>query len=204
VPAHLGHLLAAVFAPVLIIAGFKWYDRCVDAVDAGAPIPRRHVGLALASAGAGIIHLAVCPEHFRETVLFGAFFAVAAVAQLVWADRILRADASDRLLVWGALGNAAVLVLWVVSRTTGLPIGPDAGVAEGVGPLDTLAGVLEVAIVLAGLWAALPATASASAAKERFGPEKDRVPVVPVEPALAYERLDQTVGPAAAHADHLG
>jgi hypothetical protein len=169
VPAHFGHVLAALFAPVAIIVAFRWYDRYVDALDAGAPIPRRHAGVALASAGAGLVHLAVCPEHFREASLFGAFFAVAAVAQFVWADRVLRRDASDRLLMWGAIGNAAVLVLWVVSRTTGLPIGPDAGVAEAVGPLDTLAGVLEAAVVLNGLWAALPVRArgpvSASAAE---------------------------------------
>ena len=43
------------------------------------------LALAAGSAACGMIHLDVCPAHFREAVAFGAFFIVAALLQLGWA-----------------------------------------------------------------------------------------------------------------------
>jgi hypothetical protein len=49
-------------------------------------------------------------------------------------------------LIAGAVGNAAVVGVWVLSRTVGLPVGPDAGTPEAVGGLDGLGTVFEVLI----------------------------------------------------------
>ena len=51
------------------------------------------------------------------------------------------------LLLTGAIVNAGVVVVWVISRTVGLPIGPDRGIAESAAFLDVLSTVLEVVIV---------------------------------------------------------
>ena len=56
--------------------------------------------------------------------------------------------ATRSLLIAGAWGSAGVALLWLVTRTVGLPIGPHAGRPEAVGPLDTLATLDEQAIVL--------------------------------------------------------
>jgi hypothetical protein len=103
--------------------------------------------VALCSAGAAAIHFGVAREHVAEWWLFGVFFVGSALAQLAWAiGALVRRTAS--ILVAGAVGNAAIIALWVVTRTSGLPFGPDAGGAEAVGVADVAASVLESVIVL--------------------------------------------------------
>jgi hypothetical protein len=95
---------------------------------------------------AALIHLAVVGPHLEESGLYAAFFICAAVAQLV-AAMTLTVTRNRRWLMAIALGNALIIVVWAVSRTVGLPIGPTPGVAESVSVPDVLATVAEVAIV---------------------------------------------------------
>lgn len=101
--------------------------------------------------GAAGVHAAMAPPHLREGVLFGSFFLACAVAQLTWAEAALRRPTAA-LLVAGAAGNLAVLALWVVTRTAGLPLGL-MPVPEAVGAWDVLAAVLEAVTVAACLLA---------------------------------------------------
>ena len=118
---------------------------------AGDPVDARLVVAATASAGAAAIHFAVISEHIDEYWLFGVFFVVSGLAQLLWATAVVFRP--DRLVVAiGALGNAAIIVLWIVSRTVGLPLGPGAGSAEAVEVADVAATALEGVIVLATVW----------------------------------------------------
>jgi hypothetical protein len=122
------------------------------AAEHGSPVAARplasvvSVDLALLSAGAGIIHLAVLGPHLREFWLFGVFFAVVALAQLAWALLVMRWP-SRRLWLAGAVGNAVVIVVWIASRTVGLPVGADAGHAEPVGFADALSTAYEALLV---------------------------------------------------------
>jgi hypothetical protein len=52
------------------------------------------------------------------------------------------------LLLVGAVGNAATIVLWTLTRTVGLPVGPQPWHPEAIGPLDLISTLLELAIVL--------------------------------------------------------
>jgi hypothetical protein len=90
----------------------------------------------------------VTVAHFREFWLFGLFFAVVAPLQVIWGELVRRRPWDRRLLVGGAAANAAIAGLWLVSRTVGLPIGPEAGEVEGVGLKDVLATADELAIGL--------------------------------------------------------
>jgi hypothetical protein len=81
------------------------------------------------SLGAAAIHFAVVGEHFDEAVILGVFFAVVGWLQAGWVIAIVTIP-SHALIIGGLVGNAAVAVVWVVSRTVGLPIGPEAGEAE--------------------------------------------------------------------------
>jgi hypothetical protein len=103
--------------------------------------------LSLVTAGA---HAAVTGEHLREFALFGMFFAVVAVAELAWAVAIVERP-TRQVVRLGVLCNLGLVTLWVLSRTVGLPIGPDAGMAEPVGRLDLLCTVAEVVIAVGGL-----------------------------------------------------
>jgi hypothetical protein len=111
-----------------------------------SPSPVLLVAAALSVAVAAV-HGAVCPEHFHEGMLYGVFFAAATAAQLLWAGlAILRP--SRWVLVFGLAGNLAILTLWLVTRTAGIPLGPEAGEVEPIGPVDVTANLFEVGIVI--------------------------------------------------------
>ena len=137
----------------------------------GMPLP-----LAIASAaaaGAALVHFAVAPEHFAEWWGFGLFFVICAEVQLGWALLLRRAHGA-RMLVAGLAGSLLLVGLWALSRTAGLPFGPEPGVAEEIGIPDLVSVALEL------LTAA--ACASARVAPGRFafriGPVVRPVPVV--------------------------
>lgn len=101
-------------------------------------------------ATAGGLHLAALPHHLQESTGAGAFFAVTAAAQLLGAV-LLANRPSPRIVPAVVVGNVGVLMLWVVSRTTGLPTGGELGVREPLGLLDGLAAAAEILVVVAGL-----------------------------------------------------
>jgi hypothetical protein len=110
--------------------------------------------VASASAGAAAIHFAVIADHFDEWWGFGLFFVSSGVAQLVWALVIV--PSPSRRVIWvGVVGNAAIVVLWIVTRTVGTLVGPEPDVREPIAVADSVATALEVAIVGAGAWLAL-------------------------------------------------
>ena len=109
--------------------------------------------VACAAAGAAAIHYAVVAEHFDEWWGFGLFFVSSAVAQLVWA-RVVVASPSRPVIWFGVVGNAAIVVLWIVTRTFGTLVGPEPTTPEPIGVADSVATAFEVAIVVAGTWLA--------------------------------------------------
>jgi hypothetical protein len=103
--------------------------------------------VALAGAGAAGVHFVVMPEHFQEATLYGLFFAVAATTQLMYSVWLL-VRPSRALLTVGAIGNLAIVVLWLVTRLVAIPLGPAAGSTEEFGGLDILATVFELGMVI--------------------------------------------------------
>jgi hypothetical protein len=62
---------------------------------------------------------------------------------------VLVAKTDDRrLLLVGVVANAVVVLVWNWSRTAGLPIGPNPGVAEEVGAPDGVSTTLEAVIIV--------------------------------------------------------
>jgi hypothetical protein len=143
------------------------------------------VGLGALSAGAAVVHLLVTPEHFRQDILFGAFFLVVATLQLAWSAAILQ-DRSNFLYLVGGIGNALILMVWAVSRTAGVPIGPNAGVPEPVAAIDALASAYEVIIVAACLYLVARGSERANRTSSTTIPGWVSVVVVLVLPVLAF------------------
>jgi hypothetical protein len=96
---------------------------------------------------AGLIHVAAATTHLDEYALYAVFFEVLALAQFAWGVAVYRAP-SRALLGAGAVVSVLVVVRWIVSRTIGLPIGPEPWHAEAVGPLDSLASADELLLAL--------------------------------------------------------
>jgi hypothetical protein len=105
------------------------------------------VSLATWSFVVAAVHFAFAPTHFGEAVAFGSFFLVIGWLQLIWAPLVVWRP-HRWVLASGALLNAGIIAVWAVSRTTGLPFGPEPGEAEAIGVPDVLCTVLEAAIVI--------------------------------------------------------
>lgn len=104
--------------------------------------------LSLAALGAGVIHLVFGPEHIEEYRPLGIGFLAAGVLQIVWAGA-MAAGGSRRLLQIGGWGSLAFVGVYLMSRTTGLPLGPEAFEPEAFGAADLLCCALEVPVVMA-------------------------------------------------------
>ena len=91
--------------------------------------------------GGAAVHAAVVREHLAHWPAAGLFFVLLSMIGLVVGLALLRRV--DRLRLVAALAlSAGPLVVWLVSRTAGLPFGPEAGQPEPVGWTDTAACLL--------------------------------------------------------------
>ena len=114
----------------------------------GFPRPMLYAAAAL-SLVAALIHLWVMPEHFAEWWGYGAFFLASAVAQMLYVPLLLRWP-SRKILLLGVGGNLAIVSLYLLTRTVGVPyFGPHAGEVEGAGFMDLCATTSELGIVAA-------------------------------------------------------
>jgi hypothetical protein len=104
--------------------------------------------LAAASAGAGVIHLAMVPSHWGGSAAEGLGFAICGWLQLVFAATVLT-RASRALIRMGVVLNLAAIAAWIVGRTAGLPFGAHSGHAESAGFVDVTCVVFEGALVVA-------------------------------------------------------
>ena len=99
---------------------------------------------------AAVIHFAVVRQHFLEYWLYGWFFVAIGVGQLIAA--LLVVVRPRRWLLWTiVLADLLVAVAWVVTRTYGTVIGPDATSPEKVGFGDVVSTIFEGVIVIIGI-----------------------------------------------------
>jgi len=117
--------------------------------------------------GAAVIHAAQAPSHFAEWWTAGVTFVGLAAAQAllgaaaaIWADR--------RVWLLAQAVSLAAIGLWAISRTVGLPVGPEVGEPEPVGRADLVAVALEAATVLAATLLAWPGATVAGRRPGRY------------------------------------
>ena len=107
---------------------------------------------------AGLIHIQAAFDHLDEYSPYAFCFIATALLQLIWGGASYRRP-SRRLLWAGIAGSLGVGAAWVLSRTSGLPLGPDARAPETVGLLDTIATLDELALSALALSLLLPSLA---------------------------------------------
>jgi hypothetical protein len=103
--------------------------------------------LATLSLGAAAVHFAMTPQHASESIVHGVGFVVAGWAQVVVAG-LLFARPGRRTLAWAALVQLSLVAAWAVSRTYGLPVGPQPWTPEAVGAADLVTVAMEVGFVV--------------------------------------------------------
>lgn len=111
-----------------------------------APLAR--VLLSVLLAAAGVIHLAMVPSHWSESAIEGIGFAVAGWLQIALGVWVLLRPGSLLLKV-AMLANVAFIVVWVVSRTWGLPFGDHSWHPHDPSFIDLVCVGLEAGFVLA-------------------------------------------------------
>ena len=112
---------------------------------------------------AGIIHWVVSPQYLRQWWGYGYFFIWAGVFQMGYAFAIFllpwlyassgspdsrEAGVMRWVYLLGAAGNAAIIALYVITRTLGVPfVGPAANIVLPVTPVSVIATVAEIILV---------------------------------------------------------
>jgi hypothetical protein len=108
-------------------------------------------GLAALLAAAGIVHLVMAPSHLGESGVEGAGFVVAGWLQIGLALGLM-ARPQRWMLQLSVLANVALVAVWAVSRTAGLPFGAHADHAESVSIVDGSVVALELVAVALAVW----------------------------------------------------
>jgi hypothetical protein len=122
--------------------------------------------VAFLSLGAGVVHFIVSPEYLSEWWGYGFFFIFAGLAQITYGLLLfllpwLQEDTASfykgtlpgirPIYLAGVCGNAAIAVLYFVTRTVGIPTGPQAGAIEPVtivGLITTLAELTMIGVLV--------------------------------------------------------
>lgn len=150
---------------------------------------------AAASAVVGVIHIGAMQTHAGRWSGEFTFFGAVGAFQILWAVLVMRRPS---VALWrsGALINAAVAVIWALSRTSGLPLGPHSGHPEAVGTPDLLATIFEIVVIGATL-------ALARSAREGAGPKfRCRFALMLVASAVALTPLPGAAGDLSGEPSH--
>lgn len=137
---------------------------------------------AIASVGAAVIHFAVIPGHWRDSIPAGFFFASVAMFQVVWA--VLTWNRPPALLLAAGIGvNTGVAALWIHSRAAGGSFGSNGAATAAVQAVGICALLLECYIVMGAAWSWM-----------RMGPRAE--PVAGWKSALVLLGANSVVGAA--------
>ena len=101
---------------------------------------------ALLSLAVAWVHLAYAASHLRQWWAYGAFFVAAGAGQALFAPLVLRRPV-PAVLYAGIAGNVAIVLMYVLTRTAGPPLGPHARVPEPAGPIDLATTAAEIVLV---------------------------------------------------------
>jgi len=142
----LAAVIAAAVASLLAVSVVYLSDRSARSLPESGAGEQLVFTAALASAAAAAVHFSVIKMHFAEFALYGVFFVLSGIAQLVWPVWLLFRRWPP-LLALGAIGNGLIVVLWAVDRLGWVPIGPDARKPPPFGFGDTVTSGLELALV---------------------------------------------------------
>jgi hypothetical protein len=146
-------MLLHLLSPVIAIPAFVVWRL----LDRPARAPRSQRSFAAVAAWssfvAGMVHVVVAPDHWEESLLYGVFFLAVSLGQLGFAILVAWRPTA-RLLVVGAIGQLAIVALWAVTRTVGIPLGPEAGTVEAIGAMDLISVAVELVCALACVAAA--------------------------------------------------
>jgi hypothetical protein len=99
------------------------------------------------SVTAGFAHLWGTSEHLAVWWGYGAFFVGVGLAQTFYGFLLLWSQ-HPLVHVAAIIGNVAVILTYVLTRTSGIPMGPHATVIEDAGVFDMVTTAMELGLVI--------------------------------------------------------
>jgi hypothetical protein len=105
----------------------------------------------------GLIHVGAAVDHAAEVPAYTPAFLAVAAGQFVWSWLLWRGPSRTTMLAGAAL-SVAVLLVWLASRTVGVPFGPRPWVPESVGAADVIESADELMAALVAVPLALSGT----------------------------------------------
>ena len=114
------------------------------------------------SIAASLVHGALVSSHADEWWLYGVFFMLASAAQGLYGFAVLGSHmvngspiserwslrARQAFYLSGIVGNGALVGMYVLSRTVGVPLGPGAGEVEEWDVLGVVTKAMELAVIV--------------------------------------------------------
>lgn len=119
-------------------------------IESGAARRTALLLLALAAVGAGAIHLTHGASHLADWAPLGISFYAAGILQIAWAGALV-VTGSRKLLYAGAAFSTLFVAFYLLTRTVGMPFGPNAFAPEAFGRADVLSAALEAPVALGAL-----------------------------------------------------
>lgn len=104
---------------------------------------RLQVAAGLVTMSAGFVHALAGESHFSIWWGYGLFFAIVSICQLLGGAALF--FWRSRGLYWaGIVGTVVIVAVYVLTRTVGVPFGPEAGDVERIGLLDAVSKAFEL------------------------------------------------------------
>jgi hypothetical protein len=110
-----------------------------------APWPAVTAAAAL-SFFAAYVHVAYFESHWDQWWGYGVFFMATGVGQGLFSAAIVQWP-RPWLALTGIAGNLAIVLMYVMTRTEGIPIGTHEGAAERAGRMDLACTAAEIVLV---------------------------------------------------------
>ena len=101
-------------------------------------------GLSLVAAW---IHFSYTASHWRDWWAYGAFFLGMGIFQALCVPAIVRWPRNTSIALATIAGNLGIVGMYFYSRTTGIPMGPHAGIVEKAGAVDLATTAGEIALI---------------------------------------------------------
>ena len=113
------------------------------------------ISIAILSMSAGIIHLLLIQEHMEESFVWGIFFLISGIAQIIYSifiiivsEKLSPLNNKWPLYYFGIAGNALLVGIFVIARLFTLPFSSEAAPINELEPNGILTIITEIFLIV--------------------------------------------------------
>ncbi len=109
------------------------------------------LSVAILSLSAGVIHVLLVQEHAKESIWWGVIFFISEIAQIVFGLIIIfikKHQINNLLCYIGIIGNALLVITFILVRLFTPPFSPDGTPINELEPNGIISLVIEILIVI--------------------------------------------------------